>query len=539
MLDVVIVGGGACGLGLARDLAKAGVSFALYEARPRLGGRVLSVEDHSSGLRVDLGPTWFWPDTQPTITALVAELGLVDFPQYDPGTAMLLAEGDKKPETRMTPNLHSGARRLEGGMASLIEALAKDVPPECIHLGAVLRDAAERGDHVELRFDIDGEPVIVEARRAVLAMPPRLIEEKVAFDPPLDALTRNAMRGAATWMAAQAKAVVGFEGKPAWRADGHSGNAFATHEQAVLGEIFDACDASGERAAIGGFFALSIEWREAFEAGMPMLLASQLVQLYGKALEGVGEQHVQDWAREPFTCAALDKTPPAEHPEYGDPLLRQSFWEGKLFLGGAETTREGGGYLEGALKAAKRIGSRIFDKKEAPIMIPGTSEATTPEALNEASLARFREWVQSKRGPVFASYRQRLNFGLSNGQREQITQRAMLGAMEAVLKEATAVLESLPFDHSIVAVEKGRSDLTPLVQAAFDGFIQELLDSVIDFNRTSCALSNFPDEHKPSKDYLSATLRDIAAAWREFSLDANQILLDKCVSADQQATRSL
>ncbi|OBS54534.1 amine oxidase [Methylosinus sp. 3S-1] len=515
------------------------MSFALYEARTRLGGRVLSVEDHSSGLRVDLGPTWFWPDTQPTITGLVAELGLAHFPQHDPGTAMLLAEGDKKPETRMTPNLHSGARRIEGGMATLIEALAKDVPPECIHLGAVLRDAAERGDHVELRFDIAGEPVIVEARRAVLAMPPRLIEEKVAFDPPLDALTRNAMRGAATWMASQAKAVVGFEGKPAWRADGHSGNAFATHEQAVLGEIFDACDASGERAAIGGFFALSIEWREAFEGGMPMLLASQLVQLYGKPLEGVGEQHVQDWVREPFTCATLDKTPPAEHPEYGDPMLRQSFWEGKLLLGGAETAREGGGYVEGALNAAKRIALRILDKKEAPIMIPGTSETTTPEALNESSVARFREWVQSKREPAFASYRQRLNFGLSNGQREQVTQRAMLGAMEAVLKEATAVLETLPFDHSIVAVEKGRSDLTPLVQAAFDGFIQELLDSVIDFNRTSCALSNFPDEHKPSKDYLSATLRDIAAAWREFSLDANQILLDKCASADQQATRSL
>jgi monoamine oxidase len=538
MLDVVIVGCGACGLGLARDLAKAGVSFALYEARDRLGGRILSVEDQNSGMRVDLGPTWFWPDTQPTITALVAELGLADFPQYDPGTALLKAEGDKKPEERMTPNLHSGARRLEGGMASLIEALAKDVPAEAIHLGAVLKDVAERGDHVELRFDIAGEPEIVEARRAVLALPPRLVAEKIAFDPPIDALTRNAMSNAPTWMAAHAKAVVGFEGKPAWRADGLSGNAFVTHDQAVLGEIWDACDASGERAAIAGFFALSIEWREAFEGGMPMLLDSQLVQLFGKPLENAGEQHVQDWAREPFTCSTLDKTPPADHPEYGDPLLRQSFWEGKLFLGGTETAREGGGYVEGALNAAKRISLRILEKKEAPIMMPGSSEAATPEALNEASLARFREWVQSKRGPVFASYRQRLNFGLSNGQREQITQRAMLGAMEAVLKEALAVIESLPFDHSGVAVEKGRSDLTPLVQAGFDGFIQELLDSVIDFNRTSCALSNFPDEHKPSKEYLGATLRDIAAAWREFSLDANQILLDKRVS-DQQATRSL
>ena len=83
-------------------------------------------------------------------------------------------------------------------------------------------------------------------------------------------------------------------------------------------------------------------------------------------------------------------------------------------------------------------------------MISGErAKARRGEALNEASMARFREWVNAKRAPTFASYRQRLNFGLSNGQREQITQRAMLGAMEAVLKEAIAVLEGLPFDHSV------------------------------------------------------------------------------------------
>jgi len=52
-----------------------------------------------------------------------------------------------------------------------------------------------------------------------------------------------------------------------------------------------------------------------------------------------------------------------------------------------------------------------------------------------------------------------------------------------------------------------------------------LLDAVIDFNRTSCALSNFPQERRLSKDYVSATLRDVAAAWREFSLAANERLI--------------
>jgi monoamine oxidase len=57
--------------------------------------------------------------------------------------------------------------------------------------------------------------------------------------------------------------------------------------------------------------------------------------------------------------------------------------------------------------------------------------------------------------------------------------------------------------------------------------MRSLLDDVIAFNRTSCALSNFPDEHKPSNEYLQTILRDVAAAWREFSLTANQTLLAK------------
>lgn len=38
-------------------------------------------------------------------------------------------------------------------------------------------------------------------------------------------------------------------------------------------------------------------------------------------------------------------------------------------------------------------------------------------------------------------------------------------------------------------------------------------------------LSSSPGEHELGKDYLQTILRDIAAAWREFSLEANALLL--------------
>ncbi|MGE5319414.1 MAG: amine oxidase, partial [Hyphomicrobiaceae bacterium] len=72
--------------------------------------------------------------------------------------------------------------------------------------------------------------------------------------------------------------------------------------------------------------------------------------------------------------------------------------------------------------------------------------------------------------------------------------------------------------------------LTPAVLAPFEGFNAALLQQIVQFNRSSCALSNFPDEHDPGQDYRDAITRDLAAAWREFAINANAILLGKTQS---------
>ena len=54
--EVVIVGGGAAGIGAARRLREAGVEALVVEARSRLGGRAWTVE--TAGLPIDLGCGW-------------------------------------------------------------------------------------------------------------------------------------------------------------------------------------------------------------------------------------------------------------------------------------------------------------------------------------------------------------------------------------------------------------------------------------------------------------------------------------------------
>lgn len=532
MLDTAIIGAGVSGLALARSLHEQGRSFALYEARGRFGGRVLSVQDPSSEHAIDLGPTWYWPDTQPRVAKLVADLGLANFAQHDEGALLHLREADKTPEVIEGQKVHNGARRLEGGMASLVTALAEALPQQALQLEHVLVRLQDHDDHVLLTFRVNEASVEVEARRVVVAIPPRLLLEQVEFKPSLDEATRHAMREAATWMAAQAKVVIAYA-QPDWREAGRSGNAFVSHDQAVIGEIFDACDAGATHAALGGFLAFSPEQREAFAAGLPMLIASQMAQVFGNALEGGGAQHYQDWATESFTCSRLDRdAPAADHVDCANPLLRQAHWDGKLFLGGAETAANGGGYIEGALDAARRIQRAIMraDAAATPTEARswgGAGMGADAETRNKALVAWFGEWVAAQSGFALDGYRQRLNQDLAAQHRDQLTQRAILGSTEDVFAAALDVLKTLPFDTRGVAVERGRCALTPELQHAFRDFLPTLLDDVITFNRTSCALSNFPHEHQPSKEYVQAMLKDIAAAWQEFSLSANALLLAK------------
>lgn len=523
MLETVIVGGGVCGLALAASLAAQQRPFALYEARPRLGGRVLSEQSAKADMRVDLGPTWYWPDTQPGMVRLVADLGLVGFAQYDEGAVLRLHDHDKRPDVSASESVHAGARRVGGGMMSIIEALARKLPAEAVHLGYALTTIIDRGDHVDLHFRHDDQAVIIQARRVVLTMPPRIVDEHVRFEPELDARLCEAMQETYTWMAGEAKAVVAYD-KAAWRDKGRSGNAFVLHEQAVLGEIFDACDATGTRAALGGFVALAPSLRQSFKAGLPMLIGNQIGQVFGPELEH-GELHFQDWAAEEFTCARRDLIPPDEHPHYGNPFLRQPAWEGRLFFGGSETASYAGGYIEGALDAARRLARDVA--LYSPVVAASGTTSAASSISNAASVAEFSQWVASRQGEVLELYKHHLNKLLASPDKEWVTQRAMVMTVEQVFSGGLLKLEELPFDMTKVAVENGRCSLTPEILNAFNEFLKTLIDSVVEYNRTSCALSNFPGEDKLSREYLQAIMLDIAAAWKEFCLSVNALLLAK------------
>lgn len=140
---------------------------------------------------------------------------------------------------------------------------------------------------------------------------------------------------------------------------------------------------------------------------------------------------------------------------------------------------------------------------------------------NADGIEQFHRYVAEQKPLLKKQYETLLAHDLSRQQWDGCFQRNVLIVLERAYSEALAQLTSLPFDATVSPVNRGLSDLTRTTLAAFDGFVDDFLLFVVDRHRTSCALSNFPDEHKPDKSYVNEVMRAIAGLWQNFALDVN------------------
>ncbi len=127
--DVAVVGAGLAGLTAARDLAAAGLSSVVLEARDRVGGRTLN-QEIGDGKVVELGGQWIGP-TQDRVAKLAAELGLETFSTYDEGKRVVFVDERRLEYKGDYPRRINPLVLADFGQALMrIERLAKRVPLE-------------------------------------------------------------------------------------------------------------------------------------------------------------------------------------------------------------------------------------------------------------------------------------------------------------------------------------------------------------------------------------------------------------------------
>ena len=353
--DVLIIGGGFAGLSLAQHLAQAGVEFQLIEARDRFGGRIKT--GHVDAGYYDLGPGWFWPG-QPRIAAMAQNLGLTTFEQYASGALCFEDEHGRVARGRGFASMQ-GSLRVVGGLGGMIAELADKLPGDRLHLGTAATHIAQGAVKVATSGDVRR----ITAERIAVALPPRLAQHTISFEPALDAQADQAMEKIPTWMAGQAKVVAVYD-RPFWRESGLSGDAMSRRGPMV--EIHDASPAQDGPYALFGFVGVPAQGRQDQEL-LKMAALEQLVRLFGQDAEQPRDVFLKDWAFDGNTATNLDQAPVYAHPSYGLPAPLKAMQTRGVFFCGTEVAPTFGGYLEGALEAAEiaargLIGRTTLDK---------------------------------------------------------------------------------------------------------------------------------------------------------------------------------
>ncbi|MCG3858181.1 FAD-dependent oxidoreductase [Psychrobacter sp. Ps2] len=367
-IPVVIVGGGLSGLYAAFLLEQKGIAYRLLEALDTVGGRIAvakypdahatnnntDIEQKESSAAFDLGPSWFWPDYQQQLSRLIETLGLSRFAQSEAGDMMVERAANQPPVRMQGYKSAPPSVRLVGGMAALIDALYARLDASCIITSQTVRQLNKTSQHIEVQSEdtsghVNGHVTTLRAQHVLLALPPRLVEGQIVFQPALPQDLSEQWRETATWMAPHAKYVAVYESL-FWRDVGLSGAARSAI--GPLTEIHDASTLEGD-GALFGFFGIPAQVRQSVsDTVLKEHCRAQLVRLFGEQASTPKAEYLKDWAQDPLTAMPADTNGNGQHAVAPQSIPKTGMWQDCLTGCGSEWSAHFPGYVAGAIDAA-------------------------------------------------------------------------------------------------------------------------------------------------------------------------------------------
>ena len=341
-MKYTIVGAGLSGLTAGFELLKSGEKeFIILEARQKVGGRL----DTRNG--IDFGATWF-QNYHTNLLGLLNELSLGRFDQYRDGESLLVYNSMAAPHSfEMNPDEPS-AQRVFDGSGSIAKLLAEKLKDH-IQLNTAVHSINEQGDKIEI-ISSNGH---FSADKVILTLPPKLAAE-VEFKPSLPLETVAAMKDTHTWMSNSIKVGLTFK-KPFWREKDLSGTVIS--QISPVAELYDHSSADETEFGLMGF--VNENTRDESPENRKEQILNYLEKHLGPEIRDFIMYEEKDWSKDEYT-ATKKMTPVYLHPQYGNPLLRKSYMNEKLYFSGTETSAEYGGYMEGAVISGKEVIRKIL-----------------------------------------------------------------------------------------------------------------------------------------------------------------------------------
>jgi monoamine oxidase len=298
-----------------------------------------------------MGATWLGRK-HVQLCSLLESLGLEVFPQRLGASAIYEPISTSPFQLVSLPEDEEPSLRIKGGTATLIEALAREIPPGEIQTGCRVTRLVERPDGLE----VETREKTYTAARVVSTLPPYLLKNSVSFSPPLPGALSDLMGQTHTWMGESIKFSLVYN-EPFWRESKSSGTVFSN--VGPVTEMYDHANWEDSAYALkgflnGGYYSLPKQERL-------RRILSQLGTYYGDVVETYLDYHEGLWAGEWATFAPYGR-PVYPHQNNGNALYQKAAMNGRLLLAGTETAAAFPGYMEGAVQSARRAYAQLMNE---------------------------------------------------------------------------------------------------------------------------------------------------------------------------------
>lgn len=336
-------------MALADHCAQLGLTYRVFEARPRLGGRIHSIP--VPGGHADLGPTWFWPGEH-RMAALVQQVGLAVHEQWNSGDGIVASKGSTQ---RVSAFNMPPPYRFSGGAQTLIDGLAQRLKEDTMALNCEVARVEPSTSGVNVHTTVGH----LSAKAAVIALPPSLAMHRGILTPNhLQPKVAEVAEAMPVWMGAIAKAVAVYR-EPFWRMAGLSGTVSAL--DGPFREIHDMSGPDGSPAMLFGFGQSDGHGTSTTAA----TFVEQLITLFGPAAASPLEATALNWSDEEFTTPTA-QPPSLRYELFGSQAVQRPSWDGRLHWASTETSTVAPGHLEGALAAAERTAQTLKTARDRP-----------------------------------------------------------------------------------------------------------------------------------------------------------------------------
>ncbi len=340
--QVIIIGGGLSGLTLAYLLERKGFEPTIIEASSRLGGRIHTVEG-KLGTPLELGATWF-TDQHHELLDLLQELGLNKYPQYTKGASLFQTNLFEPPQSFSIPESEAPSYRIAGGTQTLIDTLKSKLTRTKIILNTPITQVSLHNSNILL---VEAGNATFNCNKVIVCLPPQLASS-IDFASSLPSELKALFPTVQTWMAGSIKFVLEYE-RPFWRDKGLSGILYSHAD--IVSEMYDHTNYQENKFGFTGF--LNSETAGSSQEERRSNVLRHLSGLFGKDAMHPTAYDDKVWNDSFLVYENLQPMRP--HQNNGHPYLQDAYLGGNLFFCGTETSSEFSGYMEGAIRSAKRV----------------------------------------------------------------------------------------------------------------------------------------------------------------------------------------